>query len=82
MKIVKKKRLKITKSNNIELKPHQKYVVEFMKTNRSIILYHSTGSGKTITALCSMYQFDENIVIIGPKSSKKAFLSLSEERPS
>jgi superfamily II DNA or RNA helicase len=57
----------------IELKPHQLLPVEFMKTHRALLLYHSTGSGKTITALRAVYQFDDNIVIIGPKSSKKAF---------
>src|SRR5271154_5489346 len=60
-------------NNKIELKPHQEIPIEFIKNNRAILLYHSTGSGKTITALSAIYQFDENIVIIGPKSSKKAF---------
>jgi len=44
-----------------------------MKNNRGLILYHSTGSGKTITALMAMYQFNKDIIIIGPKSSQKAF---------
>ncbi len=55
------------------LKIHQKIPVEYMKTHRGLLLYHSTGSGKTITALTAMYQFINNIIIIGPKSSKKAF---------
>ena len=57
----------------IKLKQHQLIPIEYMKTHRSLLLYHSTGSGKTITALYSMYQFPENIIIVGPKSSKKAF---------
>jgi superfamily II DNA or RNA helicase len=69
------------KSNNtskiakeeINLKQHQIIPIEYMKTHRALLLYHSTGSGKTITALYAMYQFPENIIIIGPKSSKKAF---------
>jgi superfamily II DNA or RNA helicase len=69
----KDKKVKKDKDEKIELKPHQKLPVDFMKDNRAILLYHSTGSGKTITALSALYQFDENIVIIGPKSSKKAF---------
>ena len=44
-----------------------------MKDNRGLILYHSTGSGKTITALAALYQFKRGIIIIGQKSSKKAF---------
>lgn len=57
----------------VDLKSHQIIPIEYMKTHRALLLYHSTGSGKTITALKAMYQFNENIVIIGPKSSKKAF---------
>jgi superfamily II DNA or RNA helicase len=60
-------------AEKIDLKPHQKLPVQHMKSNRGLLLYHSTGSGKTITALMAMYQFDNPIVIIGPKSSKKAF---------
>lgn len=57
----------------IELKPYQKIPIEFMKHNRGIILYHSTGSGKTITALYSVYNEPYDIIIIGNKSSKKTF---------
>ncbi len=60
-------------SKDIKLKPHQLIPIKFLKNNRSVILYHSTGSGKTITALKSVYQFDKDIIIIGPKSSRKAF---------
>jgi superfamily II DNA or RNA helicase len=61
--------------NKILTKPHQEYVVKYMSDpeNRGLILYHSTGSGKTITSLKSMEQFSDPIVIIGRKSSKKAF---------
>lgn len=59
---------------DIVLKPHQKAVVEQLKTTNGLILYHTTGSGKTITSLVSMYQFKNRIIIIGPKSSRKAFL--------
>lgn len=58
----------------IDLKPHQRLPVDYIKDNYGLLLYHSTGSGKTITALVSMYQFKKDIVIIGPKSAKKAFL--------
>lgn len=58
----------------VQLKKHQLTPIEFMKNNRGLILFHSTGSGKTLTALHAMYQFDKDIVIVGPKSSKKAFI--------
>ena len=57
----------------MELKDYQKKPIEFMKYNHGLILYHSTGSGKTITALYAVYQFPYDIMIIGPKSSKKTF---------
>ena len=65
----------LDKKINIDLKDHQLIPIKYIKepTNRGLLLYHSTGSGKTITALIAMYQFDKNIIIIGPKSSKKAF---------
>ena len=59
----------------IDLKPHQQYVVDYMKKpkHKGLIIYHTTGSGKTITSLKSMLQHPEQIIIIGKKSSKKAF---------
>lgn len=57
----------------IKLKDHQKKPVEFIKNNFGLILFHSTGSGKTITSLMAVNQFNNDVIIIGPKSSKKAF---------
>lgn len=61
---------------DVTLKPHQLLPVEYMKNHRALILYHSTGSGKTLTALYALYSESigtREIIIIGPKSSKKAF---------
>lgn len=58
----------------IELKLHQKIPIDFIKNNRALILYHSVGTGKTITAIYSIYNFPNEIVVIGPKSSKKTFM--------
>ena len=58
----------------IELKAYQKLPIEFMKDHRGLLLYHQTGAGKTLTALFSMYQFPNDIIIIGTKSSKKTFV--------
>ncbi|AYV85449.1 MAG: putative ATP-dependent RNA helicase [Satyrvirus sp.] len=69
----------------IELKEHQKIPIGFMKYNRGLILYHSTGSGKTFTALFAMNQFKNDIIIVGTKSSKKTFvdsISKAEMEPS
>ena len=61
-------------SEAIVLKRHQKIPIEFIKYNRGLIIYHSTGSGKTLTALYAAYQFKYEIIIIGTKSSKKTFI--------
>lgn len=61
-------------TEEIILKQHQKQPVDFMKYNRGLILYHSTGAGKTLTALFSVYQFKYDIIVIGNKSSKKTFI--------
>jgi superfamily II DNA or RNA helicase len=60
----------------VVLKKHQRVVVDFMKKgdNFGLLLFHSTGSGKTITSLVAMNQFQKDIIIIGKKSSKKAFV--------
>lgn len=58
----------------IKLKPHQIIPINFLKKNRGLILYHSTGSGKTLTSIYAMYQFDNDIIILGPKSSRKSFV--------
>jgi len=57
----------------IKLKPHQIIPINYMKKNKALLLYHSTGSGKTVTSLMAMSQHSDHLVIIGPKSSKKAF---------
>lgn len=61
--------------SNLKIKPqqHQLLPISFMKNNFGLLLWHSVGSGKTITSLLSVYQFIYPIVIIGPKSSKKTF---------
>jgi hypothetical protein len=59
---------------SIQLKKHQEICVAYMKTHRGLLLYHSTGSGKTLTSLYSMYQHPEPIIVVGTKSSRKAFM--------
>lgn len=48
--------------------PHQIRVLNYMNTNKGLILYHSTGTGKTLSALMCAVDFlldsDENIVYI------------------
>jgi len=58
----------------INLFNYQQICVDFIKNNRAIILYHSMGSGKTITSLAMATQFDNSIIIITTKASKKNFI--------
>ena len=52
---------------------YQQICVDYIKNNYGLILYHSMGSGKTITSLAMAIQFPYNIVIIATKASKKNF---------
>ena len=57
------------------LLPHQLIPYHYLRDHWGLLLYHSTGSGKTRTALMAMYQHLEPIEIIGPKSARRAFLA-------
>ena len=54
----------------INLKPHQKKVVTYMKkTNvNGLILYHGLGSGKTITAIAITELYKNKVLVIVPAS--------------
>ncbi len=58
---------------NIKLFSHQIKCVEWMQNHDGLILYHSMGSGKTITSLAMVYQFKFPIIIISTKASRKNF---------
>jgi superfamily II DNA or RNA helicase len=58
---------------SIILKPHQQLPVKYLRDHRGLILFHNTGSGKTLTALYGLYQLPYPIAIIGTKSTKKTF---------
>lgn len=57
----------------VELFDHQKKCVEWIQNHYGLILYHSMGSGKTITSLAMVYQFKFPIIIISTKASRKNF---------
>lgn len=59
---------------NVKLFQHQSKCVNWMKNNNGLILYHSMGSGKTITSLAMVYQFAYPIIIISTKASRKNFV--------
>ena len=58
----------------IDLFNYQQICVDFIKKNRGLILYHSMGSGKTITSIAMAIQFTNPIIIIVTKASKKNFI--------
>jgi superfamily II DNA or RNA helicase len=70
----------------IELFEYQLRCVNYIKNHNGLILYHSMGSGKTITSLAMIYQFNHDIIIISTKASRKNFkddikkLGLDEKR--
>ena len=58
----------------IKLFDYQIKCVEYIKNHYGLILYHSMGSGKTITSLVMVYQFKNPIIIISTKASRKNFI--------
>ena len=58
---------------SIKLFEHQIKCVNFIKDHFGLVLYHSMGSGKTITSLAMVYQFKYPIIIISTKASRKNF---------
>ena len=65
----------MNKMTNIKIKlfEHQIKCVNWLKTHDGLILYHSMGSGKTITSLAMVSQFKFPIIIIATKASRKNF---------
>lgn len=62
----------ITRSK-LPLKPHQLEVVNKLKDSRGVIAVHSTGSGKTLTAVCASQCYldahpNGTVIIVCPKS--------------
>jgi superfamily II DNA or RNA helicase len=57
----------------LELFGYQQICVDFIKNNSGLILYHSMGSGKTITSIMMAIQFPYDIIIVATKASKKNF---------
>ncbi len=57
----------------VELFDYQMNCVNYIKNHDGLILYHSMGSGKTITSLAMVYQFPYDIIIISTKASRKNF---------
>ena len=70
----KNKSIETTQKNKISILPHQKKVYDFLQQNKSILLFHKMGSGKTISSLYSAIKFNKPTIIIGQKSSKKSFM--------
>ena len=59
---------------SIRLNPHQLIPVNYIRNVYGLLLFHSTGSGKTITSLKMAEQFvSYRVLIITTKSSVKAF---------
>jgi len=59
---------------SIKLNPHQQIPINYIRNAYGLILFHSTGSGKTITSLKMAEQFKSHkLLIITTKSSIKAF---------
>ena len=63
-------------TNKFFFLPHQKHVIEYFynSNNRGIILFHGTGSGKTITSIgiCERFPYND-VIVLGPASLKENY---------
>jgi len=57
----------------LQLFGYQEFCVNYIKKHFGLILYHSMGSGKTITSLAMSNQFANDIIVVATKSSRKNF---------
>ena len=56
-----------------ELQEHQKRVAEKMQREDALLVYHTVGSGKTLSALNAAKQLDMPLTVVGPASLKTNF---------
>lgn len=50
-----------------------------MQSHTRLLVYHNTGTGKTLICLLSCYQHPEDIVVIGVKTSERIFRQTIEQ---
>ena len=55
------------------LKSHQQSVLDKLRNQDALLVYHNTGSGKTLTSLMAGKQEDLDLTVIGPASLKYNF---------
>lgn len=55
------------------LQEHQQRVVDKLKKQNAVLVYHGTGSGKTLTSLAAAEKYNMPLEVIGPASLKYNF---------
>jgi len=63
----------LEKTAKTDLQEHQKRVIERLKDEDALIVYHGLGSGKTLTSLAAADEFKIPLDVIGPASLKHNF---------
>ena len=71
-------RLSCVNRSALKLQPQQLRIIEYMKTHRGILIYHSVGSGKTLTAItlsqCFLDQYpNKKVIVVCPASLVENF---------
>lgn len=49
--------------DSVKLQPHQKRVMEKLKTQDALLLYHGLGSGKTLSSLAATEGMDRDVIV-------------------
>lgn len=60
-------------TNNNKLQEHQQRAIDKIKSNKSTLIYHNMGSGKTLLSLAAAEQLNLPLSTIGPASLKANF---------
>ena len=56
------------------LLPYQELPRRWLEDHRSLILWHDTGTGKTLTSLSALLPHPGHLTVIGPGSARRAWL--------
>ena len=64
---------------DVDLKKHQKEIVNYMKTHRGAMAVHSTGTGKTLTSVATALHLLKtkivtSVVFVSPVSLQYNFM--------
>ncbi|HDQ15939.1 MAG TPA: hypothetical protein ENN45_02660 [Bacteroidetes bacterium] len=65
---------KVALSENVDLTQEQRRIIEKLKNNDRLLIYHGLGSGKTLSALAAGDELNLPIKVVAPASIREQYL--------